>query len=380
MTPPERTSPTTLTRQLRKRIQQEGPIGVDTFMRVALQDPEQGYYTRKNPIGRSGDFITSPEISQMFGELISMWIADIWLRAGRPSPVRVVELGPGRGTMMTDILRAACSVAGFREALHPVLVETGRTLAARQKRTLGGAGARWVNSVDDVPDGPAFWLANEFFDALPIRQFVRARDEWRERCLGIGSSGFLTWEPGAIARLPAPLNRAVAGAKEGATVEWSPDSEQMLRRIAQRVAEAGGVALVIDYGYQEAELARAGGCDTLQAVRNHCPAAILEEIGNTDLSAHVNFSALSRVAAGEGVLASPVVPQGQFLKSLGLDQRAEALSRRQSGSARAAIEEARKRLTDRDGMGSLFRVFAFRAPYWPEPAGFETAGASWSGP
>ena len=375
MKPPEPTLLSPLARQLRKRIRQEGPIRVDAFMRAALQDPEQGYYTRKDPIGRSGDFITSPEISQMFGELICMWMADIWLRAGRPAPVRVVELGPGRGTMMMDILRAACSVAGFREALRPVLVETGRMLAARQKQALGESGACWVGSVDDVPDGPAFWLANEFFDALPIRQFVRARDGWRERCLGIGSAGVLSWESGAIASLPTPLARALAGAKEGATAEWSPDSERTLRRIARRVADAGGAALIVDYGYREADLSRAGGCETLQAVRNHCPAGILEEIGNIDLSAHVNFSAMSRVAAREGALASPVVSQGRFLKALGLNQRAEALSRSRSGSARAAIEEARKRLAEADGMGSLFRVLAFRAKDWPEPAGFETVDA-----
>ena len=380
MKPPEPASSSPLARQLRKRIRQYGPIRIDEFMRVALQDPEQGYYTRKDPIGRSGDFITSPEISQMFGELVSMWMADIWLRAGRPAPVRVVELGPGRGTMMTDILRAACSIAGFREALRPVLVETGRTLVARQRKTLGGSGVRWVDAVDDVPDGPAFWLANEFFDALPIRQFVRARDGWRERCLGIGNSGILSWESGAIASLPAPLALALAWAKEGATAEWSPESERTMRCIARRVADAGGAALVIDYGYRESELTRAGGCNTLQAVRNHCPAAILEEIGDTDLSAHVNFSALSRVAAEEGALASPVVPQGRFLKALGLNRRADALSRHQPASARAGIEEARKRLAEADGMGTLFRVLAFRARDWPEPAGFEAAGPKWSAP
>ena len=366
---------TPLGKRLRNRIRRAGPIGVDALMRVALQDPEHGYYMRKNPIGREGDFVTAPEISQMFGELIAMWMAELWLRAGRPAPLQLVELGPGRGTMLADILRAARSVAGFREALRPVLVESGRALANRQQAALADSGAGWVCSVEEIPEGPAFWLANEFLDALPIRQVVRVRDGWRERQVGIGSSGILAWRSGSRVQLPASLAPALAGAREGAVAEWSEDSEAVVRNIASRIANAGGAVLIIDYGYREEELACAGGCDTLQAVRNHRPAAVLEQIGEADLSAHVNFSALARVAVAEGALAGPVVPQGQFLEALGLNERAEALARGQPASTQAVIEAARARLSDPGGMGSLFRVLAICGKGWPQPAGFDgTAG------
>ena len=366
---------TPLGKRLRNRIRKSGPIGVDDLMRVALQDSEHGYYMRRDPIGREGDFVTAPEISQMFGELIAMWMADLWLRAGRPAPLLLVELGPGRGTMLADILRAARSVAGFREALRPVLVESGRALANRQQAALADSGAGWVCSVDEISEGPAFWLANEFFDALPIRQVVRVRDGWRERQVGIGSSGILAWRSGSRVQLPASLAPALAGAREGAVAEWSEDSEAVVRSIARRIANAGGAVLIIDYGYREEELARAGGCDTLQAVRNHRPVAVLEEIGEADLSAHVNFSALARVAVAEGALAGPVVPQGQFLEAIGLNERAGALARGQTASTQAVIGAARARLADPGGMGSLFRAVAFCGKGWPKPAGFDrTAG------
>ena len=356
--------------RLREQIRRSGPIGVDHFMRLALQDPEHGYYRRREPIGRRGDFITAPEVSQMFGELICMWMADLWLRAGRPKPVQVVELGPGRGTMMADILRSARSVAGFREALRPLLVESGQVLAVQQKEVLAGSGARWVRSVPGVPPGAAFWLANEFFDALPIRQCVRTGDRWMERMLGIDPRGGLAWTTGATVQLPSSLARALSAAGEGAIAEWSEDAGQVIRHIANQIADAGGAALIIDYGYLETELAQAGGCDSLQAVRRHRPVRILDGIGEADLSAHVNFSALVRAAVAEGVLASRVVSQGRFLGAIGIRQRAEVLARGGSGATRTAMERAVARLAGANEMGTLFRALALRAKGWPEPAGF----------
>ena len=363
---------------LRQRIRAHGSIGVDEFMRVALQDPEHGYYRRKAPIGRRGDFVTAPEISQMFGELVAMWLADLWLRASRPAAVRLVELGPGRGTLMADLLRAAATVPGFRAALHPVLVETGEALRAEQRRLLAGSDAVWVDSVDSAlrsAAGPTFWLANEFFDALPIRQGVRGRNGWRQRRVGLDAAGGFAWaSPGPPVRPPAPLARVLAGAAEGAVVEWCPEGVRGFRRIAGRIARQGGAALVIDYGYLEGELAAAGGGDTLQAVRAHAFAPVLEAVGEADLSAQVNFSALARAGREAGARVLPVTPQGRFLRRLGIEGRAAALARGRAPAARAAIAAALHRLTDADAMGASFRVLALHAPDWPVPAGLDAPG------
>ncbi len=362
---------TPLDRKLRETIRRTGPVGVDAFMRLALQDPEHGYYRRSDAIGVGGDFVTAPEISQMFGELICMWIADCWQRAGRPRPMQIVELGPGRGTLMSDVLRSARAVAGFREALRPALVETNRTLAARQRELLGQDGIRWASSLEEVPSGPAFWIANEFLDAMPIRQFVRMPDSWRERRVGMDDAERLTWVAGAPVELPAPLSSSLSDAPEGRVAEWSDETDATVRRIARRVAESGGAGLFVDYGYEEPELAGALGGDTLQAVRAHRFAPVLDAVGEADLSAHVNFSALARAAGEEGVSVGPVTSQGQFLESIGARLRAASLSRGKPRRVREAIEAALERLVGNDGMGRLFRVLAIRAREWPEPAGFD---------
>lgn len=361
---------TSLGERLRAAIRRDGPMGVDAFMRVALQDPDQGYYVCRDAIGAGGDFITAPEISQMFGELVSMWMADFWRRSGRPMPMQLVELGPGRGTMIADILRAAGSVKGFREALRPVLVESNRVLAARQAGHPEFRNARWVASVGEVDQGPAIWLANEFFDALPIRQFVRARDGWQERQVAVDCRERLAWQTGPAVDLPLPLQRVLGRAAVGAVAEWSEASRSIMRRMAWGIRRFGGAALIIDYGYEEADLAAAGGGDTLQAVCAHRPVPVLEGIGVADLSAHVNFSSLARTAEEEGVRACPVVSQRNLLESIGIHERAAALSRGKPGSVRDRIEAARARLIDSHGMGSLFRALALHARNWPEPAGF----------
>jgi len=357
-------------------IRREGPISVERFMHIALQDPGHGYYRSGNPIGAAGDFVTAPEISQMFGELLAMWMADIWLRAGRPDSLRLVELGPGRGTLMQDMLRAAQAVAGFRDALRPVLVESSRRLAALQAERLSGEGVAWAASVAGLPAGPAFLVANEFFDALPARQFQRVAGGWRERRIAIDSGGRLAWSLGDLTARPAALFPAADSVPVGGIAEVSEEGIAIQRQIARHVREHGGAGLIVDYGYTEPELLSAGGGDTLQAVRGHKAVDPLASPGRADLSAHVNFTALARAARAEGAGVAMPVSQGNFLQALGIRERAAALRRGKPSAAAGNIDAAMRRLVDKAEMGALFRAMAFWAPGWPVPAGFLRGNAT----
>lgn len=355
---------------LRERIRAEGPLRLDRFMSFVLTDPEYGYYCRCESIGRQGDFITAPEISQMFGELIAMWCADIWLRAGKPEVMQLVELGPGRGTLMADMLGASASVAGFREALRPMLVEVSPRLRAEQRRRLAGHVVHWFESLDEVPLGAAFYIANEFFDALPIRQFVVTKDGLRERSVGIDESGALSFVLGEVGKFPRSRLTASGDAMpEGGVFEDLKAVREIAGEIGARLNIAGGAALLVDYGYTESERDRQGGFDSLQAVRGHNHAGILDAPGESDLSAHVNFSALAQAARESGVLSPPVVSQGEFLKRIGLCERARVLVRSASRERRREIADAVQRLAGAGEMGRLFRVQALIPTDWPMPCG-----------
>ncbi|MGQ7792703.1 class I SAM-dependent methyltransferase [Faunimonas sp. B44] len=339
---------TPLAAKLARLIRANGPITVANYMAICLGDPEHGYYATRDPLGAAGDFTTAPEISQMFGEIVGAWLAHAWALAGAPAAVRIVELGPGRGTLMADVLRVLARVPGLAAA--PVhLVETSPALCARQRETLSGhAGSiAWHDRLEAVPEGPILLVANEFFDALPIRQFVRARGAWRERMVGLGEGERLAFGIG-----PGMIDTPLA-APDGAILEVNPPAAAMMQAIAGRIARHGGAALVIDYGHA----ATAPG-DTLQAVRRHAYCDPLEAPGESDLTAHVDFQALAAAARAGGASVHGPIAQGRFLLDLGLLNRAGQLGAAADEAAREAIRAAVERLAGRDAMGELFKVVA----------------------
>ena len=323
---------TPLERALRDRIRDEGPITVEAFMEAC----NAYYYATRDPLGARGDFTTAPEISQMFGEMIGACLADEWNRAGAPDDAVYVELGPGRGTLACDALRVM-HAAGFRGDVH--FLETSPVL--REAQALSVADAEWHDSIEELPDSPLLLVANEFLDALPVRQFV-----------------------GALERRVVAAAGGLAFDRDGEIVEDSPAREQAVATIARRVSEHGGVGLIIDYGHE-----RSAPGDTLQAVRRHGFVPTLDSPGEQDLTAHVDFEAVQRVAREEGATVTSVVGQGEWLIRLGIEARAQALSRANPERARD-IDGALNRLTAGQEMGTLFKVVAIHSPTWPTPAGF----------
>ena len=337
--------------RLARAITLAGPISLAQFVAAA----NAHYYATRDPLGASGDFTTAPEISQMFGELIGAWCADLWDRAGRPD-VAWVELGPGRGTLAADALRAA-GKAGLAPPVH--LVETSPVLRAAQAARIPAA--TWHDAIDTLPrDRPLIVVANEFFDALPIRQLVRGKDGWFERLVACQDTLFL---PIAGKQVPdAVIPEALRNAAPGSVIETSPAGVAILRALAQRIVTQGGALLAIDYGYEGPALG-----DTLQAVRNHGFANPFETPGEQDLTAHVDFGTLAAAALVEGARVAGPVGQGAFLTALGIDARAAALARA-APTRTAQIKLDKARLTE--DMGALFQVLAVTAPGWPQPAGF----------
>lgn len=361
------TSP--LLQVLRRRIAAEGPISVAAYMAECLLHPEHGYYRSQEAIGLGGDFITAPEISQMFGELLGLWAADCWQRIGSPSHCYLVELGPGRGTLMRDALRAARALPGFRAAIVPVLAEASLRMMDLQRATLRDEAATWHTDMAELPDdAPIILMANEFLDALPVRQFQRGTDgAWHERNVGLAEDQLtlqFTLDPRALPLddlLPADIRDAPAGA----IVESSPAVRAVATEIAARLLTQNGAALFVDYGYD-----RPGLGETLQAVRRHAYADPLAEPGLADLTAHVDFSAFAAAARSAGATVHGPVGQGRFLKALGIEARAKKL--RQSGNETQGmeIEAALQRLTAPESMGTLFKVLALTPPQVSQPAGF----------
>lgn len=343
------------TQRLLELIESQGPIPMASFMALA----NSHYYATRDPLGVTGDFITAPEISQIFGELIGLWIADLWLRVGQP-PAALVELGPGRGTLMADARRALSHVPGM--AGMPVhLVEASPALRAAQARAVPDA--HWHDSVATLPvDCALLVIANEFFDALPIRQFIATTGGWRERMVAAQQGGLVP-VPGPMPvdpLIPPQLRDMPAGS----VVETSPASAAVVEDLGARIAAQGGCALIIDYGYEGPAIG-----DTLQAVKKHRPADMFATPGEADLTAHVDFAALAAAARRSGCHASGIVAQGALLQSLGIAARAERLKRHNPARAQAVDADV-DRLTTPCQMGTLFRALALTAPSWPEPAGF----------
>lgn len=370
---------TPLAARLRARIAVEGPLTVAAFMAEALAHPQHGYYMRRDPFGRAGDFTTAPEISQTFGELLGLWCADLWQRAGAPTPVRLVELGPGRGTLLADAWRAVGVLPAFREAARLHLVEISPALRAVQRATLAAAGVpepAWHDALADVPDGPVLLIANELFDALPVHQFLRTEAGWRERLVDADTGDESDEDEGGfrfvLARQGAPLAalipEAVRSAPVGSIAEVSPAAISLAAEIGGRVAAQGGAALIVDYGPAES-----GPGDTLQAVRRHRRHDPLADPGEADLTAHVDFATLARAAGEAGARIHGPAPQGAFLRRLGIEARLQALLRRATPAQAADIALGVRRLIAPEEMGTLFKVLAATHPAWPAPAGFEDA-------
>ena len=350
-----------LAEEIAARIARGGPITVADYMADCLLHPTKGYYTTRQVFGRQGDFITAPEISQMFGELVGLWLAQAWLDQGRPAPFTLAELGPGRGTLMADALRAARAVPGFVDAAQLVLVEASPRLRETQAQTLAAHDPAWIARVEDLPQAPLFLVANEFFDALPIRQFLRDGPGWRERQVGL-VDGRLAFGLAPAQPQPALAHR-LEDTRDGDLVEDCAAAAPVMDAIGRRIADHGGAALVVDYGDW-----RSLG-DTLQALRGHARTDPLDAPGTADLTAHVDFEALARAAPCRH---SRLTPQGVFLERLGITARAQALAARLTGDALTSHIAAHRRLTHPQEMGTLFKVMGFSPDGAPPLPGLDT--------
>jgi len=344
---------TALATELAERIRQDGPISIADYM-SAVAD---AYYAHGDVFGVAGDFITAPEISQTFGELIGLWCAVVWQNMGAPKSFHLVECGPGRGTLMKDLLRAAQRAAGFLAAAQIHLIERSQALKGMQRAALRNHSVTWHEDIAAVPDGPMILVGNEFLDALPIRQFQKTGDGWSERYVSADQRGFaFTLREGAPENPPA--------ANMGAVFETSPAIVDFISRISARIAHAGGAALLIDYGHG---VSAAG--ETLQAVKKHKPCGIFETPGEADLTAHVDFQAVAQAAQGLKVYGP--IAQGTWLVRLGIKLRGVQLAKGKPTETVRTIETGIRRLTEPEAMGALFKVIALAHPTLATPDGFQ---------
>ncbi|WP_066775200.1 class I SAM-dependent methyltransferase [Candidatus Viadribacter manganicus] len=345
-----------LSEKLVEHIRDNGPLTVAEFMGACLYDPDDGYYaTRPSIGGANADFLTAPEASQMFGELIGLWCAHEWDALGKPA-FNWIELGPGRGVLMQDALRATLRIEGMHDAANVVLVETSEPLRDEQAQRVPTA--EWAPRIEDAPPGPSLIVANEFFDCLPIRQFVFGEDGWHEKLVGLNEADKLTF--GLSAAIPAPESDT----EPGTVREIAPGLESLIYDIERRLHDAPGRVLIIDYGYAKPE-----GADTLQALRNHKKVDPIEAPGEADLTAHVDFSRIAQLASDANLQVHGPITQGAFLRALGIEFRADALMRANPTHTERLKREVR-RLTHPDEMGALFKVICLSSPNLPPPAGF----------
>ncbi len=340
---------------LARQIEGSGPISVAEYMRSANDE----YYRAADPLGVDGDFITAPEISQMFGELVGLWLADLWMRANRPATCKYVELGPGRGTLAADALRA---MARFDFDPAVCFVETSELLRVKQLTSVPAATV--IGKVEDLPnEGPLLIVANEFFDALPIKQLISTHAGWRELLIARGPGGTFVTVPGTH-NMDHIVPPAIRGAPANSIYETAPDASRIIFELMTRLQKQGGALLVIDYGYAEPGLG-----STLQAVKGHAFADPFENPGHHDLTAHVNFAEMANLAAMREMRVSGPAGQGDWLAALGIDHRAASIAA-QSPERADEINAARDRLVDAAQMGTLFKVLAISSPDWPVPEGF----------
>jgi len=339
--------------RIRNQIERTGPLTVLDFMTQALYDPEYGYYTTKVPIGRSGDYITAPEMTQVFGEVIALWLIDVWQKAGQPTPFHLVEIGPGRGTMMTDILRTLQSLKIPLHELTVHLIEVSPLLKELQKTTLSAYSASlyWHEDLTTLPPDQGFCLmiANEFWDALPIQQYVKIKKDWVERRIGIENDQ-LIFVPEESTLLQ----------------ETCPSMPSLAAQISHHLKTCGGTALFLDYGYDQPDAVG----DTLQALKNHHPQSPLINAGQADLTHHVDFQRLKALFEENELNVHGTVPQGEFLKSIGLELRTEKLCEQAKPEQQGTLQTAAMRLTHPSHMGTLFKVLCVVDGSALKPAGF----------
>lgn len=353
--------PSPLENEIRRLIAAAGPIPVARYMSLCLTHPDHGYYVTRDPFGAQGDFTTAPEVTQIFGELLGLWALSVWRIMDRPERVSLIELGPGRGTMMRDALRAARVLPAFRDALSVHMVEVSPTLEQLQRRALNDVNVpvAWHRDFRDVPEAEAtIILANEYLDALPVHQMVKQPDGWHERVIGLDANGSfrLGVTPDPLLQFDRFLPERIRHAPMGSIFEWRNDLHTF--DIARRVRERGA-ALFIDYGHTESDVG-----ETLQSVNEHAFSDPLSAPGLADITAHVDFQIFAQAAESMGAAVQGPVTQGHFLSELGIEARAEALRKGASGEQAANITAAVARLTEsgRTGMGDLFKVIAICDP------------------
>lgn len=364
----DQTSP--LGERLISLIEARGPMTIADYMEDALMHPHDGYYTSQNPIGAKGDFTTAPEATQIFGELIGLWLVQAWVDLGEPKAFNLIEMGPGRGVLMADIVRVAKLRPDFLQAAHIWLVEASGRMRHEQQRRLRDVGppVDWADKFEDVPGGPAIIVANEFLDCLPIRQFVRTGLSWRERLVGLNATSdgldFVLGDTPPNPKIPLPDKN---DAEESAIFEYSLGAETLIEEISQALLERTGRALFIDYGHLNSGLG-----DTLQAVRDHEFWPVTSAPGYADISAHVDFSHLAKVAFENGAAAHGPVTQGVFLDRLGLSVRVARLCEGKSKTECDAIEAGAFRVVASSQMGEIFKTLCISSPDLPTPAGFDS--------
>ncbi|MFC4624874.1 class I SAM-dependent methyltransferase [Daeguia caeni] len=348
-----------LKQRLKRLIATTGPISVADYMAACLGDRDSGYYTTRDPFGREGDFITAPEISQMFGELIGIWCLGIWDALGRPDNVVICEIGPGRGTLMSDLLRTISKLApDLVKTAKIAMIETSTRLAAQQRERLAHSGARieWFERFGAIPAGPLILVANELFDAIPIRQFVKLQGRFVERMVALDAAGNLHFASGAGGIDPALLPKGHEHAPDGTIFEAAPARTALMQEIALRIAEQRGAALAIDYGHLES-----GFGDTLQAMLKHAYDDVFAHPGEADLTSHVDFAVLEQTARNCG-LVTGMMTQGEFLLAMGLLDRAGRLGAGRDATFQERIRADVERLAAPDQMGDLFKVLSVCDP------------------
>ena len=357
---------------IKEHIIETGPLSVSDYMELCLAHPEHGYYMKHNPFGREGDFITSPDISQIFGEMMGLWAADIWMQLQdmpryHGAQWQLVEMGPGRGTLMKDALRATASVAGLHDALSVQMIETSPRLANEQYHMLKGSHPRiqWIDRIEQLPKQPILLIANELFDALPIKQFVQTETGLVERKVGWNAAEnkleFVTQAAG----LSLAKNDSESNLPIGAIIESCPAARAVMGALSDHIKQYGGAAIIIDYGY-----IGPAQSDTLQAMKAHAFAGVLDDPGSADLTAHVSFKALAEVAQGKGLRTFGPATQGEFLTRIGAELRAQMLLKSANSEQSAQIISGLQRLISPEQMGMLFKVMAVGADVELVASGF----------
>ncbi len=353
---------------IKDMIIQKGPMDLATYMRLCLTHPDHGYYTTRDAvIGRAGDFVTAPEISQLFGEMIGFWVADLWAQMGRPKRFILGELGPGHGTLISDVIRILSRIPGVLQTASIHLIEVSEVLIAHQARALAGIDVTWHETVDDLPDdAPLIIVNNEFFDALPVHQYVGSGDCWDEVVVGLDDQGELALGRSSVSLSPTLIPLLKEGEDRLVILEFSPDRDAVAATLFTRAAMQGGAVLTIDYGYDALM-----GSSTIQAVRGHQKVGMLDHPGESDLTALVDFSRLCDIAWAAGLSVAGPVGQGAFLKTLGVDARLRNIINTDETANRAELNAGLARLVDPGQMGTLFKVMcAYHTEVGVRPEGF----------